>query len=293
MGSFGERLRRERQKRGITLESVSASTKIRPHNLQALEKEEFDKLPGGIFNKGFVRSYARFLEMNEEDVLKEFIEAAGDPEQPLPAPPAPPDMPEAKHRSPLARMSVIAVCAVVLLGFACWGLWSIRHIARTRSHVHSANSRSAAITNSPDKNNESSTSLEVPRALSATNQSENNVTATLQPASQTTTIPVPGAVSASVSTDREKFIFLARAKKPTWVSITADGKPVFEGVLKRKKKLHALSEVVLKTTNAGALAIARNGTPLPPLGAEDQHTTVIVTPDRVTKQDTVQSAASE
>ena len=89
MGSFGERMRRERDKRGITLDSISQTTKIGTHILEALEKEEFDKLPGGIFNKGFVRSYANFLGMNEEQVLKEFIEVAGDPEQPLPDPPLP------------------------------------------------------------------------------------------------------------------------------------------------------------------------------------------------------------
>ena len=89
MGSFGERMRREREKRGITLDSISQTTKIGTHILEALEKEEFGKLPGGIFNKGFVRSYARFLGMNEEQVLKEFTEVAGDPEQPLPDPPAP------------------------------------------------------------------------------------------------------------------------------------------------------------------------------------------------------------
>jgi Domain of unknown function (DUF4115) len=67
------------------------------------------------------------------------------------------------------------------------------------------------------------------------------------------------------------------------VSITADGKPVIEGVLKRKKKIRAYSQVVLKTNNAGALAIARNGQPLAALGHEDQQTTVTFTPDGITR----------
>jgi cytoskeleton protein RodZ len=56
MGSFGERLQREREKRGMTLEDVSESTKISSRALRALEEEEFDKLPGGIFNKGAGRN---------------------------------------------------------------------------------------------------------------------------------------------------------------------------------------------------------------------------------------------
>ncbi|MBV9609866.1 MAG: helix-turn-helix domain-containing protein, partial [Acidobacteria bacterium] len=64
MSSFGERMRREREMRGITLEAISEKTKITTRTLEALEKDDFDKLPGGIFNKGFVRSYAQFLGMN-------------------------------------------------------------------------------------------------------------------------------------------------------------------------------------------------------------------------------------
>ena len=59
--SFGEKLRREREKRSITLDQISESTKIGTRMLQALEDDRFSQLPGGIFNKGFVRAYARHL----------------------------------------------------------------------------------------------------------------------------------------------------------------------------------------------------------------------------------------
>ncbi|MGZ9112947.1 MAG: DUF4115 domain-containing protein, partial [Rhodoplanes sp.] len=117
----------------------------------------------------------------------------------------------------------------------------------------------------------------------ATDQPENVAIATLQPASQTTTTPAPELAPAAATTRTEKFVILVKAKKPTWVSITADGKPFLEGVLKRKKKIRAYSQVVLKTNNAGALAVAQNGKPLPPLGDEDQHTTVTFTPDGATQ----------
>ena len=52
MGSFGERLQREREMRGITLDEIAEATKIGTRSLRALESEEFDKLPGGVFNKG-------------------------------------------------------------------------------------------------------------------------------------------------------------------------------------------------------------------------------------------------
>src|SRR5258708_28592305 len=52
MGEFGDRLRRERELRGITLQEISESTKISKKSLEALENEEFEELPGGGFNPG-------------------------------------------------------------------------------------------------------------------------------------------------------------------------------------------------------------------------------------------------
>ncbi len=81
MGAFGERLRREREMRGITLEEIAAATKIGTRNLKALEDENFKILPGGIFNKGFVRAYSRFLGINEEQAISDYLAACGELEQ--------------------------------------------------------------------------------------------------------------------------------------------------------------------------------------------------------------------
>src|SRR6516162_11634811 len=78
MGSFGDRLRREREQRGISLDDVALATKIRAGLLQALEEEKFDRLPGGIFNKGFVRAYARHLGIDEEQAIADYMAASGD-----------------------------------------------------------------------------------------------------------------------------------------------------------------------------------------------------------------------
>jgi cytoskeleton protein RodZ len=290
MGSFGERMRRERDKRGITLDSISQNTKIGTHLLEALEKEEFDKLPAGIFKKSFVRSYARFLGMNEEQVLKEFIEVVGDPEQPLPDPPAPrrPEIPQPKERRSWGGVASVVVCTTALL-FGGWkAARMVRRAAGARSRLHSTRSQSAmnpaesvaANNASPSSSQENERSPAVP----ATDQPENIATATLQPASQTTTTPAPELVRAAAPSRTDRFVILVRAHKPAWVSISADGKPVLEAVLKRKKKIHAYSQVVLKTNNAGALAVSRNGQPLPPLGDQNQETTVTITAEGVTRQ---------
>jgi cytoskeleton protein RodZ len=76
--SFGENLKLERLKRKMTLEQISSSTKISTRMLQALEEEKFGQLPGGIFNKGFVRAYARTLGIDEDQAVADYLEASGD-----------------------------------------------------------------------------------------------------------------------------------------------------------------------------------------------------------------------
>jgi cytoskeletal protein RodZ len=63
--------------RGITLEEIALATKIGTRALRALEEEEFGKLPGGIFNKGFVRAYARYLGIDEEQAVADYETAKG------------------------------------------------------------------------------------------------------------------------------------------------------------------------------------------------------------------------
>ena len=63
--SFGARLKREREQRKITLDEISISTKIATRFLVALEEERFDQLPGGIFNKSFVKAYAHHLSLRK------------------------------------------------------------------------------------------------------------------------------------------------------------------------------------------------------------------------------------
>ena len=69
---FGDRLRREREMRGVTIEEVAAATRISPRFLEALENEQWDRLPGGAFNRGFIRSVARYLGLDEESMVAEY-----------------------------------------------------------------------------------------------------------------------------------------------------------------------------------------------------------------------------
>ena len=73
MASFGERLRRERELRGVDLRDVAETTKISLRFLQALESDRVDILPGGIFPRAFVRQYASYLGLDAERMVAEFL----------------------------------------------------------------------------------------------------------------------------------------------------------------------------------------------------------------------------
>jgi transcriptional regulator with XRE-family HTH domain len=64
-GSLGEQLRRAREARGVNLREVSEQTRITMRHLEAIEADNYKELPGGIFNKSFVKSYARYVRFDE------------------------------------------------------------------------------------------------------------------------------------------------------------------------------------------------------------------------------------
>lgn len=75
MASFGETLKRERESRNISLREIAETTKINIRHLEALEADRFTALPGGVFNRGFVRAYADYLGIDADTAVRQFLEA--------------------------------------------------------------------------------------------------------------------------------------------------------------------------------------------------------------------------
>ena len=73
VGEFGDKFRKAREKKELSLDDVSNVTKIGSRMLQAIEEEHFDLLPGGVFNKGFIRAYAKHLGLNDEEAITDYL----------------------------------------------------------------------------------------------------------------------------------------------------------------------------------------------------------------------------
>ena len=80
MTSVGENLRRERIKRKLALDQIASELKISSRFLEAIESEQFEKLPGGVFAKSFVRQYARLLGLDEDELAGEVQRILDPPE---------------------------------------------------------------------------------------------------------------------------------------------------------------------------------------------------------------------
>jgi cytoskeletal protein RodZ len=66
-----------RRKRGISLEQIAATTKISMRSLEAIERGDFRKLPGGIYNTSYIRQYARAIDYDERDLLAYYANNVG------------------------------------------------------------------------------------------------------------------------------------------------------------------------------------------------------------------------
>jgi len=73
MGNFGNKFRKARESKKLSFDDVSNVTKIGSRMLKAIEEEDFDQLPGGVFNKGFIRSYAKHLGIDPEDAVNDYL----------------------------------------------------------------------------------------------------------------------------------------------------------------------------------------------------------------------------
>lgn len=128
-GTFGEQLKRERELREVSLNELTKATRIGPHFLAALENEQWDKLPGGVFNRGFVRAIARYLGLSEENLLAEYDLARGETTI------SPPLPPENKIPRPPIWIPIVGVLVIlaVLAGIVAGGIYGLRRYAAHRA----------------------------------------------------------------------------------------------------------------------------------------------------------------
>jgi len=236
MASFGENLRREREVRGITLAQLAEATKISLRYLTALEQDQFDQLPGGVFNRGFVRAVARYLGLDEREWVGAFARAAHE-EPDILARYAPTRPTPTSRRQRATSFGLL----LMLFGAALFAVHSVR--TRRAAEVLPA-------LPSPGR----TTPATQPAAVSPAPVSEAR--------RESSPLPPP---TPRPATELHLQVF---SIEEAWVSVSGDGRPFYEGLMKpgETRVFRASGQIDLRTGNASALVLTLNGETLAPLG---------------------------
>jgi cytoskeleton protein RodZ len=264
--SFGAKLKQQREQRGVTLEEISESTKIGGRFLRALENDRFDQLPGGIFNKGFVRAYARSVGLDEEETVADYLEATGagpdKPEPPIPLPEIRAEAANGPYSLPWGTLAIVLLIAAVAL--AVWGFHGRQ--ATTRSQATASASRNAYRPEKPVVAvSRSSSQIATPTAARQ-KPSEILVAGSGRPLKVTSNPASAQPVSLQI-----------RVRQDSWISVVADGQPITRGTMPADslRSVHAAKEIVVRAGNIGAVDFEFNGKKLPAQGEDGEAKTLI------------------
>ena len=159
--SLGEKLRQARLERDISISEVAEQTRISALYLEAIEKDDYSSLPGGIFNKGFVKSFAKYVGVDENEALKDYADLMARQES------AAPDSKSSSYNpqvltddSRSGSMLPTIIFAVLILGLMAWGIHAlVKYVQSTQSSVSGDDSLEVANvkTDEPDQQNSNST----------------------------------------------------------------------------------------------------------------------------------------
>ena len=262
MATFGENLRRERELRGITLPELANATKISLRHLDALEKDQFDRLPGGVFNRGFVRAVTHYMNMDQRHWVGEYVRAAHE-EPEVQARYAPPR--KAGPAGSVRRGMWSFALLLVLFGAGAYlihEVWLRRAAEASPPVVTSAQavSQSRSAPNSP---------APVSPAANAGAPAAGPLALAATPA------PIPTAPSGPPAELRLQVDVLDEA----WVSVAVDGQPAYRGLMKPgdSQTFRGSSRIDLTTGNASAVVLTLNGETLAPLGNPGERKNVVLT----------------
>jgi cytoskeleton protein RodZ len=246
-GNFGELLKREREMREVSLNEVTKATRIGPHFLEALENEEWDKLPGGFFNRGYVRAIARFLGLDEENLLAEYDLAHGDSNLPTPQPyenkiPRPPIW--------VPLLGLLALLAI-LAGLVAGGMYGWRRFAAYRAAKRTPASSLVPSQTSTDMGTVASSTGANPSSGSS---SHANIHAS---------VPLDLSVSTSAATH---------------VRVIADGTLLVDSDLLAGETRHYSASQQFEVTagDSSAVLLELNGQAMPPVGTPGASGTIVL-----------------
>src|SRR5271154_811900 len=247
---FGEHLRREREMRGVSLDEISAATRISTRFLEAIEKDQWDLLPGGVFNRGFIRSIARFLGLDEDSLVAEYALGTASDAHLHDAAQRTRQMPRNWRPAAVAVVTIALLIAGGVFGYHRYGSGFAARLHERfltgRAGAHAGVSASQPAAPEASAANESSAPVAVPLASD----------------------PAPAGLALKM-----------QASKQSDVKVIADGKVVFDGSVQRGdvKQFDAQDNFEITSSESSAVSLELNGQTIAPMGTPGQPGSVALT----------------
>ena len=258
MSEFGAQLKHARESRGISLRQIATSTKISAAALEALERGDLSKLPGGIFSRAFVKAYALEVGLDPEEVIAQFLVELGEYDSRRNTDEARPEVTaddraflELQRRAGVALRIGVVVLVLLIIGAVVW--WQMTFGGPTGFD--------AAAT--------------APQVASAP------APVPVSPPAPVVPGPAPAATSQSSS---PLWIELVTSDN-CWVQVTTDGTLIPARVMAsgERQRFEATREIVLQVGNAGAVSLTVNGKPGRSLGRAGDVRTVTISSANVSE----------
>lgn len=257
--TLGQELKRRREARGIDLQEIANATRVAARFLRAIEEDDFSALPGGLFTRSFIRTYARFVGMDEEQAISRYYEQIG---QPRDEPTRLNLAAEGERRKRISMLTATAISLAVLVvlglgGWAGWNYWQRRHVRP-----------SPPVLSEPARTETSQQATSPEQHLPS---HDVNAAPSLATAPATTSAPA-----------RRSLEIRLEANEECWISYITDDetKPV-QFILKPQdvRTIAAQSQIKLSVGKVTALRMLINGQPaeLPAVGLVARD--VVITPE--------------
>ena len=248
---IGSRIRHAREQRGLTIRDIANTTKISTAALNAIEHNDFARLPGGLFRRAYVRAFATEVGLDADELTREYRSRF---EIETPAGPITPQTAHWYDRVPaLYRLPVVSVTLAMLIGGV---------VMQQRAQI-------------PRESQDDRSTL---RAVE-TDRPED----TVPPEEWDTTEEVAVANAAVSETGMPSVRLEIRLDGPCWVSAVADGERVVYRLMQPGERtlVEAHGLITLRVGDAGAVAYSINGTKGRRLGANGEVVTVHITPENL------------
>jgi cytoskeletal protein RodZ len=262
-------LREARERRGVSLRQIANATKISVAALEALERNDISRLPGGIFSRAFVRSYAIEVGLDPETTIQEFV--AQFPNDSVTA--GHPTTNHGEDHEAVESDRRLAGTFLWLIVVSIPMAGAVLYFATAgRSAVPEGPPPVAVTAPAPD-------TTPVTDPLSPTAAS----TPALAPTSSASAVPAPPAVARAAPAPPavapgvgDHLTVSLSVSRPCWVSATVDGKKTIERLLQPgdQQRIDVRREMVLTAGDASAIALTLNGVEARPLGKTGEVVTV-------------------